>query len=138
MTKFFGTVNKNKFSPYNFEQHWNYLSTLEGKEVFCVIEKKTNSRYLLQNNLYWLKIEILASHTGHSKDEMHEMMKHKHLPKKQMEIVNKITGEVETIEIPPSTKSLSTKEMGTYMDEIDRWSYDFLSIILPTPDDILQ
>ena len=139
MTKFFGAVNKNKFSPYNFEQYWNYLSTLEGKEVFCVVSKKTNSRSLPQNKLYWEWLKIIADYLGeYDKDEVHEILKHKFLAKKQIEIVSKATGEIESTKINTSTTKLTTKEMSEYMDEINRWALNFLGIFLPTPEDILR
>jgi len=53
-----------------------HLTALNGKEVNVVIKPKGKSRSKNQNDYYFgVVVEILAEHTGYSREEMHEVLK---------------------------------------------------------------
>ncbi len=41
-----------------------------------------------------------------------------------------------TIELPPSTKRLSTSEMSVYMEKVSAWASSFLGLYLPSGDEV--
>src|SRR5436853_2361921 len=52
----------------------DYLKTLEGKEVECVVGKREYIRTLPQNSWYWVAVvQIPADSFGYTKEEMHAL-----------------------------------------------------------------
>jgi len=92
-----------------------------------------SSRSLDQNALMWKWLTFMASHFsskkgGFSKDDMHDLMRHKFLG-----YVDKTVGK--TV-IPPqlrSTKDLDVGEMHHYLTNIDMWAAS-CGCLLPRPE----
>lgn len=113
----------------------NCIAKLRGlsldKPVRVTIERYRKRRTLAQNRLMWaylsLIAEAVADHVGEDEPEViHEYFKARFCPPQAVEVA----GEwVET----RSTKTLSTAQMGAYLDAIYRWSVENLGLILPTP-----
>lgn len=95
------------------------------------IEPYRKRRSLSQNALMWAWVdevtEYVREHTGHERDEVHDFLKAKFLPKRFVEI----NGELR--EVPPTTTELTTQEMATYMDSIYAWATTGLGLKLPLP-----
>jgi len=85
--------------------------------------KKT--RTLPQNKLYHKIKGIIAPHTGHPVDDLHDIFKAEFLGMRDVVFNNRI------LNIPRSTTSLSTKEFGLFLDKVYAVGYD-LGLKLPT------
>ena len=114
------------FKPYNKFRFDDFLSKHEGK--FVRLDLIQNSRSLRQNSYYWLCLETIANHTGHSPDELHRLFKGKFLPSKNM----KWRGT--DYRMAKSTTELTKGEMAGYMREIEKEAGE-MGIELPDPKD---
>jgi hypothetical protein len=154
---FFSTVKDGKLQKNTTQNILQELAHLEGKRVVVTIEKQRSSRSLQQNSLYWVYIDILSQELGHSKDEMHELVKYKFLKLKRfISVVNGksvilaledgiyvdvSTGEIHDIEkVEPydkigSTTTLTKSEFIDFVDNLITWAKDFLGITLPSPEE---
>ena len=154
---FFSTVKDGKLQKNTTQNILQELAHLEGKRVVITIEKQKSSRSLQQNSLYWVYIDILSQELGHSKDEMHELVKYKFLKLKRfisvvngksvilaLEVgiyVDVSTGEIHDIEkVEPydkigSTATLTKSEFIDFVDNLITWAKDFLGITLPNPEE---
>lgn len=124
-----------KLHIYNRKQFLEDIRTFLGKEVILTVEKKKRKRTLLQNAylfgyMYRAVQEGLKDMTGekYTIEQIHEMFKAMFL---KNEIMNKETGETATI--PGSTATLSTSEFMFYIEEITKWSAEWLHIIILQP-----
>jgi hypothetical protein len=112
-------------SFWNWDQH-------EGIEI--VYRPLKSRRTLSQNDLYWQWMEDLSVYFTRNgrpltKDDAHDLMRHIHLG-----YTSKTIGKTEIGPFLRSTKTLSTAEMGEYMDRVDAWAID-MGCQLPTPAD---
>jgi len=132
ITKFFGTVTDGSLELDNAEAFNNNLLTLKG-EVEIIIRPRKKSRTIKQNDYYWgVVIRMIADETGHSSEEIHELMKSMFLKdiliiKNEVYFTNK------------STTLLNTKQFSKdYVDRIKLWALDKLNINIPDPDEIYE
>ena len=111
-------------------QYSRVLSALEGQEVSVSIKPRHKSRSDRQNKYYWaVCVELLAGHTGYSRDEMHEVLRGKFLSDSKS-----IAGE--DITYSHSTTELSTVEFEEYLSHIREWASVKLNVFIPTPNEI--
>lgn len=103
----------------------------EGKPVFLTISGPSRNRTLSQNALYWRWLEEIAGYIGDERDAVHEVLKEKFLQRRRAELLN---GKV--LELPPSTRFLSTSEFSLYMEKVAAWASSFLGLYLPSGDQI--
>lgn len=102
-----------------------------------VIIKDARTRSLPQNAYYWGVIVPLVRQGLYDAgyDEVktnmdaHEVIKHLHLRKR---VVSKQTGDV--IDIAGSTAGLSVIEFNTLIEDVCRWSAEFLGVVIPSPN----
>lgn len=154
---FFSTVKDGKLQKNTTVNILQVLAPLEGKRVVVTIEKQKSSRSLQQNKLYWVYIDILSKELGHSKEEMHELVKYKFLKLKRfISVVNGKsvilaledgiyvdvkTGEIYDIEkVEPydkigSTAILTKSEFIEFIENLISWAWEFLNIRLPRPEE---
>ncbi|HEY9874610.1 MAG TPA: hypothetical protein V6D12_14315 [Candidatus Obscuribacterales bacterium] len=86
-----------------------------------------------QNRYYWgVIVEILSEHTGFTREEMHEILKHKFL--KTFGIMNTNNGPQE-FERTKSTTELSTKEMEEFLSQVRVWASAELGCWIPEPNE---
>lgn len=103
----------------------------EGMEV--IVQKHKSKRSLSQNALHWKRLDIIRMHiadsTGRvfSAEELHDFFKRKFLPVRLVEI----DGDVE--KVTQTTTDKDTKQMTEFMDAIDRYCIERLSLYLPVP-----
>ena len=103
------------------------VSMLAGR-VLITIEYVKDKRSVRQNRYLWgVCYKLLAEHTGHSAEEIHEICKLKFNLKK-------IDLNDEHYEIGGSTTELGTDEFGRYVDEIKQWAAQDLSVVIPDPN----
>lgn len=108
-----------------------------GDKIIMKLETFYRKRSKLQNDtLHWY-FQTLADETGHLPAEIKEMMKFKFLKvpmtdRNGNEVVDSETGNVEmTVR---ETKSLTTVECMTFVEDIREWSDRVLGVFLPEPD----
>lgn len=92
-------------------------------------DKRTRS----QNNLYWRWLGVLAqelssSAAAHSKDDMHDLMRHKFLGYEDVQIGDELVSRL------TSTTQLQKQEMSEYMQKVEAWATD-MGVLLPIPAD---
>lgn len=83
----------------------------------CVeIKPFKENRSLDQNAAYHAVIQDIARHTGHSHDEIHEIVKFKFLPALEVELPD---GEYR---VSRSTTRLNRGEMSDLIDQVQAWA----------------
>ena len=77
-----------------------------------------------QNARYWLLLTKIAEHTGHDKDELHEMFKVKFLGTMERELAG------EKITAIRSSARLKVREFRDYMEQVEHWAIETLGVWL--------
>ena len=131
---FFGNVNSDGIlkirDRINFDK---YLKQFAEKEVTIDIKRKKSKRSIEQNSLWWVYMTILSGEIGYSKEEIHEICKFKFL---QREKVDEKTGEV--FKYCGSTAKLNKSEFADLISELQQWSAETFSIVLPSPEEQIK
>lgn len=95
-----------------------------GKDIAVKIEEYKPNRSLSANALYWMWMKEMSEHfthkTSYSKDDMHDLMRHKFLGWDDEKRIGK-TVIAATLR---STRKLNTSEMCHYMEKINGWAAD--------------
>jgi len=105
----------------------DFLSTILGKDVTVTIERVTGKRSLNQNDWLWGCVyKVIADHTGHTEQEIHEYMKRVCLPPKFKTILGK------EMKLPASTTSLNKYDFSIYVEKI-RAEVSSMGIMIPDP-----
>ena len=94
------------------------------------------NRSIQQNRYYFgVVVELLAEHTGYTRDETHDILKMQFLPK-QLAVCDG-NGEVKgEFVVGGSTRKLTTTEFQQYIEAIQRWAAETLDVFIPDPVDI--
>ena len=82
------------------------------------------TRSQIQNARYWAIVTKISEHTGHDKDELHEMLKMRFLGTQTSEL------EGETITHQRSSARLKVKEFAEYMERCEAWMVETLGVWL--------
>lgn len=112
-----------------------YQTFKDGDRFRVTFEKLYKKKSNEQNRYLWgavypiLLDEIRQQGNEMSVEELHLLCKYQFLEKRS--ICNKNTGE--TIEIMPTTATLSTSQMIDYIESIRQWSSDFWGCSIPNP-----
>lgn len=110
----------------------DYIDKLELSRAYKVtIAKKAEKRTLLQNRLYRLWLNCIASETGNDVDDLHEYFKISFL-----DIHSRIIYGTEVVRVT-STTELNTEQFTAYLDKVQRWANVEMGIILPNPEDLI-
>lgn len=106
-----------------------YIKRLDLTKLFTVeVLKKSHTRSISQNRLYWLWLTCIEFETGNNRDELHEIFKRKFLDPEEIIALG------ETF-LNWSTKQLNTTQFKYYLDHIQVFASTELSIKLPDPED---
>lgn len=105
------------------------FSRLANGNYTVAISRVRKKRTTDQNSLYWMWLKCVADETGNTTDDLHEWCKRKFLSPRVVEICG------ERAEIAPSTASLDTSDMTTYLNSVQAWAASELGITLPSPED---
>ena len=109
-------IKNGKITLLNRAEFDNAISNLEGN--YYIELKETGVRSAQQNNYYWNIVRVIADELGYTEQEMHTTIKN------HFEI--------------QSTKTLSTKEFGDFIEKLIRWSAIELGIVSPDPNTMYQ
>lgn len=102
-------------------------------ELAVIIERKTATRSLAQNNWYWSGIiGSISDYTGYTPEETHEFCKAKFLPNK-ITLADKDGEVIEEIVIGTSTAKLNKIQFGEYIDSIRQWAAETLDLDIKDP-----
>lgn len=124
--------------------HGRLAAALKGRRdcpLEIIIERKHATRSLAQNALYWgVYVTVLAEHTGYTRDEIHEVLKAKFLPRRiaLADGQGEVRGE---FLIGQTTTRLNKIEFGEYLRSIQQWAAEDLDVVIPDPpsaDDALS
>lgn len=108
----------------------DYVLTLEGKRVSITIKPEDSDRTEKQNRYYWgVIVRLLSDYTGHTPDEMHEILKYKFNPR-----VIDVDGL--DVTVGGSTREMSTKEFIYYNERIQTWASTTLSVTIPNAGEV--
>lgn len=110
------------------------LAAFRRCEVVVTIECRHATRSVNQNAWYWAQVVgLVAEHTGHTPDEIHEIYKAMFLPK-QLAIVDG-NGEIQgEYVIGGSTTKLNRLQFGEFCEQARKWAAETLSVDIPDPD----
>ena len=90
-------------------------------------------RSLPQLKYYWSTIvELLAEHTGYTKNEIHEILKMTFLS--EVIMLNQKSG-IREIRITNSTGDKTTAEIEQYYSDIRQWASKELNCYIPLPNE---
>ncbi len=134
--KFIAAVEQGQLIFENNIKYQEYLRSLEGQKVEVVVKKwsEKNQRSIQQNRYYFgVVLKLLSDHTGHTVDELHEILKSIFL-KKRIELETK-TGIIPQT-IYNSTTDLDTVKMEEYLTNIRQWASITLGVYLPLPNEV--
>jgi len=125
---FYGQVEKGELKLIGQDRFKEYLYTLNGQEVEVTVAKKGRKRSERQNKYLWgVVYKLLSDYFGYTTDEMHELMKQKFAPKKEVKMGNEI------MLIPCSTTELLTTNFNDYLELIKQFGAEN-NIIIPDPE----
>ena len=82
---------------------------------------------------YWAVVAaMIAEATGHSKESLHEALKRKILG-----YVDERTGLVMVPSVFSDKSTLEVHEKRAFVDEVRRWAFDFLDLVIPDPQTVV-
>lgn len=124
---FRGEVKNKIFIPNNENYYNHHLRKLEGKKVGVTFETQKSIRSIQQNSYYWgVVLPIIAEHTGHSSNELHEIYKRLFLPPRIISYAGR------DLKMPSSTADLSISEFIEYIDRIVVHAGE-MGVVIPEP-----
>ena len=128
MTPIFdGTIRDSKLFLDKAQAFKDYLAGLSGKRVQVTVEKIKRSRTNQQNKYYWgCVVKLIAEHTGHDPEQIHEALKAMFSPKWYM-------GKTA---VPTSTTLLDTLSFVEYTEKCRLWANEFLGLQIPLPGEV--
>lgn len=98
----------------------------DGKRI--EVKEKKRQRTVSQSSLFHLWIRVISDHVGYTDVESCKTdVKRTILGMK--ESVNKLTGEVQTVDY--RTSDMTTKELSDFMDKLKTWALSDMGIYLP-------
>lgn len=125
--KHFGRVSETgKLMLQNESAFKSELANFKNKKVYLTISENKPPRSNEQNRYYWGVVLTCLTETGHTNEELHELMKFMFLPKKEV-MGQELTG---------STADLKTNEFEDYLAKIRLWALTKLNITIPLPNEV--
>ncbi len=108
------------------------LARHNGREVFVTVVRQQHIRSLSQNRYYWgVVVEMVAGYIGESREETHALLKARFLPGRRIELLD---GRF--LEMPPSTRLLTTEQFSEYIQGIKVWAAQFLGLSIPEANEV--
>lgn len=102
----------------------------EGESLEVTVSRRRKTRSTNQNAYYFgVVLKVIADHTGHSVEELHEIFKRKFLPPRVL------TYRDQQIRLPASTTDTNTLEFTEYIESI-RAEAASMGIEVPNPDQV--
>lgn len=106
-----------------------------GTRVDVTVENHDATRSGRANAFYWSTVVKLAcEHTGYDPDEFHDEMCARFLTRRQIEIVDRQTGEAEIVTVPGRSSKLSVADFYAFVERVRRFLAEELGVSTPDPD----
>ena len=103
----------------------------EGFTYLLSIKRNRAIRSLSANNFFWMVINLYATATGHTKNEIDFMFR---MARHWKEIAMPSSGEV--IRVPKETHELDTKDFSAVINNLLQWGREeFPNVIVPRRED---
>lgn len=121
-------VENDRLAPTEMQQRQmtGWLQNRNGKTVTVIFEKPYHKRTSEQNRFYWgVILTTIAHHTGHTTEEIHEVVKDLFLPRKFIKLGNR------EVQIEKSTAKLTYTEFAQYLEQIRAWASQELALTFP-------
>lgn len=114
------------------------IRSFRGKHLDITIELHKDQRSQKANAYYWgCVLKLMADHTGHSADDLHDVMCARFLPseRKRLEFVHRMTGEHLEVETDGRRSSkLTGGPFYDFVEEVRMFAREFLDVETPDPD----
>jgi len=114
------------------------LSRAKGQYLDITIEPHKDQRSAKANNYYWgVVLALMAEHTGHTADDLHDAMCARFLPseQKRIDFFNQLTGECLEVPVDPRRSSkLKGEPFYQFVEMVREFARDFLQVETPDPD----
>lgn len=123
---YYGRARQGKFLPHHPNFVTQRLLEMEGEEIGVTIEKRLNIRTLPQNAYMHVVISYIAEETGYTLEETKEKMKFMFL----------LRTDEDGLSYVPSTATLTTVQMTTFIDEMKAWASEFLHLYIPDAEEV--
>jgi hypothetical protein len=134
---FDGTIRDGKLLLNKSEQFKQHLAGLNGKQVQVTVEKLKHSRTNGQNRYYWgVVVKLIAQHTGHDPEQIHEALKTMFSPKWHMTTDYEPGEGMKELSVPTSTTRLDTLKFVEYTEKCRLWANEFLGLNVPLPGEV--
>lgn len=115
-------------SPSQKKRIAAYMQKHEGQYTRLTFAQPTKGRSNPQNRYYWgVVVEMIASETGHTTEEIHEYLKGLLLPRRFLTV-----GKTE-VQLTKSTTTLSTQDMEEYLERARAFAATELGLSIPLP-----
>lgn len=112
-------------SPAKRDRAAKWLAQIPVEEILeLTLRPYRPTRGEQQNKRYWAIVQKVAEHTGHDKDELHEMFKARFLGMTRTEVAGEIVPHQR------SSAKLNVKEFAEYMEQCEAWMIATLGIWL--------
>lgn len=118
-----GFVLKGIMTLHKRKEFDGYLQTLFG-EVEVIVRKPERTRTHPQNAYLWMVYGIIAKHTGHTTEEIHEVMK-KMFNKKLVTVGSHV------VEIGATSTTLSTVAFSEFVENVRMFASTDLGLVIP-------
>ena len=105
------------------------LPKWEGVRITITIAPEVERRRERANKYYWaVVLKLMAEESGHTADDLHELMKLRHHSKV---IAHPVTGE--EVRIGQSTTTLSIADFSVYLEKVMLDGAEWLGLTFPPP-----
>ena len=107
-----------------------------GRDVWITVKRQTRHHSSNQRSYYHgVVVDMIAADIGESNEETHELMKaDSAVLRKYARKIELLNGKF--IQMPPSTKHLTSEQYTEYIEERRRWAATFLGLSIPDPGEV--
>jgi len=127
---FVGTVKSHKVIMDFQDRYERYLTTLEGQRVNVEVKKFKKDRTPPQLKYYWaVPVRLISQHTGYEEEEVHSILKQMFL-----KCINK-DGYEYVKSLSKMARQVDTVDMNGFIEAIQRWAAQELSLYIPDPNE---
>ena len=103
-----------------------------GYQVWVTVTRQTKPHTDNQRAYYHaVVVEMIAAEIGETHDETHDTLKNKFLIGRTKQLSSGLL-----LQMPPSTKPLTTEQMTAYIEEVRTWAAQWLGLSIPDPNQV--
>ena len=109
-----------------------HLARHNGREVWVTVSRQQKLHSDNQRKYYFgVVVDMIAGYIGESREETHELLKEKFLPKRKVELLDG-----QELEMPPSTRRLTVEEFTSFIEAVRVWASQFLGLSIPDANEV--